>query len=76
MTVGAKSPARPTRKWSALNSGARVFMADFEDAHVPTWLTMLDVARARSPRPACGRTVGLHYLGRGCAAPVPAGSTT
>jgi malate synthase len=30
---------------NALNSGARVFMADFEDANVPTWLNMLDGQR-------------------------------
>ena len=27
---------------NALNSGARVFMADFEDANTPTWFNMVD----------------------------------
>ena len=27
---------------NALNSGARVFMADFEDANTPTWANMAD----------------------------------
>jgi malate synthase len=27
---------------NALNSGARVFMADFEDANTPTWFNMID----------------------------------
>ncbi|HUG74598.1 MAG TPA: malate synthase A, partial [Acidimicrobiia bacterium] len=27
---------------NALNSGARCFMADFEDAHSPTWTNMID----------------------------------
>ena len=27
---------------NALNSGARVFMADFEDANSPTWANMAD----------------------------------
>ena len=30
---------------NALNSGARVFMADFEDANVPTWSNMADGQR-------------------------------
>ncbi|OHV61280.1 malate synthase A [Pseudofrankia sp. BMG5.36] len=30
---------------NALNSGARLFMADFEDANVPTWSNMLDGQR-------------------------------
>jgi malate synthase len=30
---------------NALNSGARLFMADFEDANVPTWANMLDGQR-------------------------------
>ena len=33
-----------TARWSinALNSGARVFMADFEDANSPTWANVVD----------------------------------
>jgi malate synthase len=27
---------------NALNSGAKIFMADFEDANAPTWLNMID----------------------------------
>ena len=27
---------------NALNSGAKVFMADFEDANTPTWANMID----------------------------------
>ncbi|ONH24377.1 malate synthase A [Pseudofrankia asymbiotica] len=30
---------------NALNSGARLFMADFEDANVPTWFNLLDGQR-------------------------------
>jgi malate synthase len=30
---------------NALNSGARLFMADFEDANVPTWVNLLDGQR-------------------------------
>ena len=39
-TGGSRSPGRrATGRWSinALNSGAKVYMADFEDANSPTW---------------------------------------
>ncbi len=38
-TAGSRSPGRPTAKLviNALNSGAKGFMADFEDANSPTW---------------------------------------
>src|SRR5438094_5197196 len=32
---------------NALNSGASVYMADFEDANTPTWTNMLGVQRSR-----------------------------
>jgi len=35
--VEITGPAEPKRMINALNSGARVFMADFEDALSPTW---------------------------------------
>jgi malate synthase len=35
---------------NALNSGARVFMADFEDANSPTWENMVDGQRNLSRR--------------------------
>ncbi|MBX6388985.1 MAG: malate synthase A [Frankia sp.] len=38
-------PTDPKMVINALNSGARVFMADFEDANVPTWANMLDGQR-------------------------------
>ena len=43
-TGAARSPARPTRKMSinALNSGAKVWMADFEDATAPSWSNVID----------------------------------
>ena len=50
----APAPADCQRRWveitgpaerkmviNALNSGADVFMADFEDAHTPTWANMV-----------------------------------
>lgn len=35
---------------NALNSGARVFMADFEDATSPTWTNVMDVRAPRQRR--------------------------
>jgi malate synthase len=40
--VEITGPAERKMMINALNSGARVFMADFEDAHSPTWSNMLD----------------------------------
>ena len=42
---------------NALNSGARVFMADFEDANSPTWENMVDGQRNLSE--AIARTIRL-----------------
>jgi malate synthase len=42
---------------NALNSGARVFMADFEDSNSPTWENMLDGQRNLSD--AVARTIRL-----------------
>ena len=38
-TAGSRSPARPTAKMTinALNSGAKVWLADLEDANTPLW---------------------------------------
>ena len=43
-TAASRSPARPNRRMviNALNSGAKVFMADFEDANTPTWDNLVD----------------------------------
>ncbi len=43
---------------NALNSGARVFMADFEDSNSPTWANMLDGQRNLSD--AIARTIRLQ----------------
>ncbi len=43
---------------NALNSGARVFMADFEDASSPTWRNV--VAGQRNVRDAVRRTISLE----------------
>ncbi len=40
--VEITGPAEPKMMINALNSGARVFMADFEDALSPTWSNVLD----------------------------------
>ncbi|MBO0686979.1 MAG: malate synthase A, partial [Candidatus Dormibacteraeota bacterium] len=40
--VEITGPAERKMMINALNSGARVFMADFEDANSPTWANMLD----------------------------------
>jgi malate synthase len=42
---------------NALNSGARVFMADFEDANSPTWANVVD--GQRNVRDAVRRTISL-----------------
>jgi malate synthase len=42
---------------NALNSGARVFMADFEDANSPTWANVID--GQRNVRDAVRRTIEL-----------------
>ena len=50
---------------NALNSGARVFMADFEDSNSPTWSNLMD--GQVNLRDACKRTItfdapnGKHY---------------
>jgi malate synthase len=50
---------------NALNSGARVFMADFEDSSTPTWTNMVEgqvnlltrcAARSISPPPTASTT--------------------
>jgi malate synthase len=43
---------------NALNSGAKVFMADFEDACSPTWANI--VAGQRNVRDAVRRTIALE----------------
>jgi malate synthase len=43
---------------NALNSGARVFMADFEDSNAPTWQNMIDGQRNLSD--AIARTIRLQ----------------
>jgi len=40
--VGVTGPVERKMMINALNSGARVFMADFEDANSPTWQNNLD----------------------------------
>jgi malate synthase len=40
--VEITGPAEPKMMINALNSGARVFMADFEDALSPTWSNLLE----------------------------------
>jgi malate synthase len=40
--VEITGPAERKMVINALNSGADVFMADFEDAHTPTWSNMVD----------------------------------
>src|SRR6266511_1052673 len=40
--VEITGPAERKMVINALNSGANVFMADFEDAHTPTWANNLD----------------------------------
>ena len=47
---------------NALNSGARVFMADFEDANSPTWENVLDGQRNLSD--ATARTIRLDQGGK------------
>ena len=46
---------------NALNSGARVFMADFEDSNSPTWENMLEGQRNLSD--AIARTIRLETAG-------------
>ena len=46
---------------NALNSGARVFMADFEDSNSPTWENMVDGQRNLSD--AIARTIRLRARG-------------
>ena len=41
---------------NALNSGARVFMADFEDANSPTWENVVEGQRERARRRAARRS--------------------
>jgi malate synthase len=41
-TVEITGPAEPKMIINALNSGANVFMADFEDSLSPTWKNILD----------------------------------
>ena len=47
---------------NALNSGARVFMADFEDASSPTWENVVD--GQRNLRDAVRRTIELDDAAR------------
>jgi malate synthase len=47
---------------NALNSGARVFMADFEDATSPTWANVVD--GQRNVRDAVRRTISLDAGGK------------
>jgi malate synthase len=47
---------------NALNSGARVFMADFEDACSPTWANVLE--GQRNVREAVRRTISLDTAGK------------
>ncbi len=47
---------------NALNSGARVFMADFEDATTPTWRNLID--GQRNLRDAVRRTIALESGGK------------
>ena len=65
--VEITGPAEPKMIINALNSGARVFMADLEDALSPTWanvvggqaaLMTLCAARSRSTRPRARRIAG------------------
>ena len=57
-TGASRSPGRPSARWliNALNSGARVFMADLEDALSPTWANVVggqaDLLRRGAPRHA------------------------
>ena len=52
--VEITGPVEPKMMINALNSGARVFMADFEDALSPTWDNVVDrpVGRPRGRPPA------------------------
>ncbi len=43
--VEITGPAKPKMMINALNSGARVFMADFEDATSPTWANVVEGQR-------------------------------
>jgi malate synthase len=56
--VEITGPAERKMVINALNSGARVFMADFEDSNSPTWLNMLDGQRNLSD--AIARTIRLQ----------------
>ena len=54
-TAASRSPGRPTRKMTinALNSGAKVWLADLEDATSPTWANVIErPARRCSTRSA------------------------
>ncbi len=53
--VEITGPAEPKMMINALNSGARVFMADFEDALSPTWANI--VTGHRAVRDAVRRTL-------------------
>ena len=83
---GSRSPARPSRKMmiNALNSGARVFMADFEDALSPTWANVIEAqttcrtrsaARSRSTSPE-GKSYRLGERRRRCWCGRVAGTST
>ena len=56
--VEITGPAERKMVINALNSGARVFMADFEDSNSPTWQNMLDGQRNLSD--AIARTIRLQ----------------
>jgi malate synthase len=68
-TVEITGPVEPKMIINALNSGADVFMADFEDASAPTWANMItgQLALAQAVRrelawtdPARGKTYSLN----------------
>ena len=43
---------------NALNSGANVYMADFEDSNCPTWANLIEVLRQNTPISASGSGAG------------------
>ena len=68
--VEITGPTDPKMVINALNSGARVFMADFEDSTAPTWANVLSGQRSMRgavrgdleyTAPAVGDKPGKHY---------------
>ena len=47
---------------NALNSGAKIFMADFEDANAPNWNNMVE--GQINLRDAIRRSISFHKSGR------------